>query len=295
MNFIHHVNHITTQNNSTTYTMPSPTHTSTMELTTPPDSPTTPPPTGTDPKPASSLPKSTSTTSLPILHPLTTIPENRTNTLPTHSNPGITPTTAHAGHTPIHPSRARHPTFRYPVYPDTPYSTGPSYTAMPYTPRPRGNTTGSQPISGSGPAFFVWPSGLPRALTSRLKPTTPILPTTTTTTPAKPALPASPADSEITREFEHEVRLQERRRQAEFPRRLLTALFGGVAVVAPMVVMSLGRSLVKSLVTSSVAMLVFGVVLAWTSAADEASLMVATAGYAAVLAVFVAVGDGTGG
>lgn len=91
------------------------------------------------------------------------------------------------------------------------------------------------------------------------------------------------------------MRLQERRRQAEFPRRLLTALFGGVAVVAPMVVMSLGRSLVKSLVTSSVAMLVFGVVLAWTSAADEASLMVATAGYAAVLAVFVAVGDGTGG
>jgi hypothetical protein len=144
-------------------------------------------------------------------------------------------------------------------------------------------------------AFFVWPTRLPRALTSSRKTGT-FLPTTTEK-PAQPPVsvkytPASPAETEITREFQHEVRLEARRRKEEFPRRLLTALFGGVAVVVPMVIMSLGRSLVKSLITSSVAMLIFGVVLAWTSAADEASLMVATAGYAAVLAVFVAVGDG---
>lgn len=241
-----------------------------------------------------------STTSLPILHPLTTIPENRTNTVPV---PGTTIST------PVHPARRAH-TLRYPVYPDTPYSAG--ATAMPYvstsSSRMRdGSTASSGPGSG---AFFVWPSGIPRTLTSRRSgpntnaTTTPtsILPIASRPAPQQAAAPPkpiptataapaySPADTEITREFEHEARLLEKRRKADFPRRLLTALFGGAAVVAPMVIMSLHRSLIKSLVTSSVAMLVFGVTLAWTSAADEATLMAATAGYAAVLAVFVAVG-----
>lgn len=55
--------------------------------------------------------------------------------------------------------------------------------------------------------------------------------------------------------------------------------------------MSIDRSLNKSLITSSVAVLLFGLVLAWGSTSDEISLFVATAGYAAFLAVFVAVGD----
>lgn len=252
-----------------------------------------------DPSSTSSTLRKTSnssTTSLPILHPLNTIPENgRTNTLPI-------PAPSSLGATPIHPLRAagRHSTFRYPVYPDTPFSGAP---VIPYTgPHRRYTSSGAEARPSN--AFFFWPTRISRTLTSKSKPhsrtVTSLLPTTTVSKPQrqppiypnKPIIPPSPAETEITRELQHEIRLEARRRKEEFPRRLLTALFGGVAVVAPMVIMSLGRSLIKSLITSSVAMLVFGVVLAWTSAADEASLMVATAGYAAVLAVFVAVGDG---
>lgn len=55
--------------------------------------------------------------------------------------------------------------------------------------------------------------------------------------------------------------------------------------------MSIDRSLEKDLITSSVAVLLFGITLAWLSTADEVNLFVATVGYAAFLAVFVAVGD----
>lgn len=260
-----------------------------------------------EPEPSSIPRRNPSTISLPILHPLNTIPEappstatNRTATLPVTY-------TSNAGMTPIRPS-GRHSAFRYPVYPETPYSYSSSGgpQRIPYTTQPGSGggarapyTPGvSNPTTTSSSPFFVWPSRLPRALTSSRNKTKSFLPTTTADKPlpnpagVKKHPPPSPAETEITREFQHEIRLEARRRKEEFPRRLLTALFGGAAVVVPMVVMSLSRSLVRSLVTSSVAMLVFGVVLAWTSAADEASLMVATAGYAAVLAVFVAVGDG---
>lgn len=55
--------------------------------------------------------------------------------------------------------------------------------------------------------------------------------------------------------------------------------------------MSIDRSLTKDLITSSIAVLLFGVTLAWVSTSDEVSLFVATVGYAAFLAVFVALGD----
>ncbi|KAK8124881.1 uncharacterized protein PG998_000640 [Apiospora kogelbergensis] len=92
-------------------------------------------------------------------------------------------------------------------------------------------------------------------------------------------------------ELEHELRMEEKRRRQEFPRRLLTALIGGVFVIVPMVVMSIDRSMTKCLITSSVAILLFGATLALSSTSDEASVFIATAGYAAFLAVFVAVGD----
>ncbi|KAI8628637.1 hypothetical protein F5Y19DRAFT_436534 [Xylariaceae sp. FL1651] len=57
------------------------------------------------------------------------------------------------------------------------------------------------------------------------------------------------------------------------------------------IIMSLNRSLKKSLLTSCVAVLLFGLILAWTATSDDSSLFVATAGYAAFLAVFLAVGD----
>ncbi|KAK8019247.1 hypothetical protein PG990_004385 [Apiospora arundinis] len=92
-------------------------------------------------------------------------------------------------------------------------------------------------------------------------------------------------------ELEHEIRMDEMRRIQEFPRRLLTAAVGGIFVVVPMVVMSIDRTLKKCLITSSVAILLFGATLAWCSTSDEAAVFIATAGYAAFLAVFVAVGD----
>lgn len=55
--------------------------------------------------------------------------------------------------------------------------------------------------------------------------------------------------------------------------------------------MSVDRSLTKDLITSSISVLLFGLTLAWVSTSDEVSLFVATVGYAAFLAVFVAVGD----
>ncbi|KAK7952623.1 uncharacterized protein PG986_008351 [Apiospora aurea] len=81
-------------------------------------------------------------------------------------------------------------------------------------------------------------------------------------------------------ELDHELRIEERRRRQEFPRRLLTA-----------VIMSLGRTMAKCLITATVAILMFGLTLAWSSTSDEASIFIATAGYAAFLAVFVAVGN----
>ncbi|KAK8139218.1 hypothetical protein PG984_002598 [Apiospora sp. TS-2023a] len=92
-------------------------------------------------------------------------------------------------------------------------------------------------------------------------------------------------------ELDHDLRIEERRRRQEFPRRLLTAAVGGIFVIVPMVVMSIGRTMTKCLITSTVAILLFGITLAWCSTSDEASVFIATAGYAAFLAVFVAVGD----
>ncbi|KAI0166090.1 hypothetical protein GGR57DRAFT_6490 [Xylariaceae sp. FL1272] len=63
-------------------------------------------------------------------------------------------------------------------------------------------------------------------------------------------------------EYRHEVHMMEKRRRSEFPRRLGTAIVGGVFVIVPMIIMSVGRSLTKSLVTSSIAVFLFGITLA---------------------------------
>ncbi|KAH9884584.1 hypothetical protein F4778DRAFT_762750 [Xylariomycetidae sp. FL2044] len=97
--------------------------------------------------------------------------------------------------------------------------------------------------------------------------------------------------SDITNmEFTHEMRMMELRRKKEFPRRLLTAIIGGIFVIVPMIIMSFDPSRIKSLVTSAVAVVLFAVTLAWCTTSDDSSLFVATAGYAAFLGVFVAAG-----
>jgi VIT1/CCC1 family predicted Fe2+/Mn2+ transporter len=70
------------------------------------------------------------------------------------------------------------------------------------------------------------------------------------------------------------------------------ALFGGLALIAPMLIMRLHSTLITQLVTTSVFVLAVGIVLAWYMRdADKKDILASTAAYAAVLVVFV----GTGG
>ena len=71
--------------------------------------------------------------------------------------------------------------------------------------------------------------------------------------------------------------------------RLIAAVFGGLSLIAPMLIMAIRPSQVKTLVTSSVAVLLFAVGLAWKSTAKIETLLATTAAYAAVMVVFVGV------
>jgi hypothetical protein len=73
-----------------------------------------------------------------------------------------------------------------------------------------------------------------------------------------------------------------------FYSRLIMALFGGLALIVPMLIMTLHRSKLTSLLTTSVFVLGLAVVLAWImDTADPKDIIGATAAYAAVLVVFV--------
>jgi len=73
-----------------------------------------------------------------------------------------------------------------------------------------------------------------------------------------------------------------------FLRRLYMALFGGFALIAPNLIMTLHQTKVTSLVTTSVFTLAVAVVLAhFMTDSTEKDILAATAGYAAVLVVFV--------
>ncbi|KAK1240458.1 hypothetical protein MKX07_004486 [Trichoderma sp. CBMAI-0711] len=70
--------------------------------------------------------------------------------------------------------------------------------------------------------------------------------------------------------------------------RFIVAFVGGASLVVPMLIMRLPRvSLAKSLVTVSVAVLLFAAVLSLVMRASNTDTMVSTATYAAVLVVFV--------
>ncbi|RFU76336.1 vit family domain-containing [Trichoderma arundinaceum] len=70
--------------------------------------------------------------------------------------------------------------------------------------------------------------------------------------------------------------------------RFIVAFIGGAALVVPMLIMRLPEvTLTKSLVTVSVAVLLFAVVLSLVLRASNTDTMVSTATYAAVLVVFV--------
>lgn len=73
--------------------------------------------------------------------------------------------------------------------------------------------------------------------------------------------------------------------------RFLIAFAGGAALVVPMVVMTIDKSVTKSLITVSLAVLLIAIFVSLGIRASNMETVLATATYAAVLVVFV----GTGG
>lgn len=69
--------------------------------------------------------------------------------------------------------------------------------------------------------------------------------------------------------------------------RFLIAVGGGCSVVVPMLIMSLEPSQIKSLVTVSLSVVLFALVMSLTFQTDNKDTLTATATYAAVLVVFV--------
>jgi len=89
------------------------------------------------------------------------------------------------------------------------------------------------------------------------------------------------------RELNKEVRQAKERKQA-VSERIWMGAFGGTAVIAPMLLMSLHRDLNTSLITSSVATALFALVLALAARNLKGQeVLGVTAAYAAVLVVFV--------
>ena len=73
-----------------------------------------------------------------------------------------------------------------------------------------------------------------------------------------------------------------------FRRRFFMALFSGLALIVPMLIMAIHNSLTKSLITSSLFVLAFAFVLA-LEISKESDIVLLTAAYATVLVVFVGV------
>lgn len=69
--------------------------------------------------------------------------------------------------------------------------------------------------------------------------------------------------------------------------RVLAALLGGLALIVPMLIMSLNPSTTKSLVTASVFVVVAAITMALASSGSWRDVVGFTAAYAAVLVVFV--------
>lgn len=72
-----------------------------------------------------------------------------------------------------------------------------------------------------------------------------------------------------------------------FWKRLYMALFGGVALVAPMLIMVLYKHFLTSVLTTSIAVFVFALVVATFSTSSPETVLASVAAYAAVLVVFV--------
>lgn len=95
------------------------------------------------------------------------------------------------------------------------------------------------------------------------------------------------------RELDRDGR-EARARKSALVERFAMALFGGVALIAPMLVMTLHPTQTTSLVTVSVATLLFALILAvFAKETAGKDVLAATAAYAAVLVVFIGTSTST--
>ena len=70
-------------------------------------------------------------------------------------------------------------------------------------------------------------------------------------------------------------------------KRFLLAFYAVVALIAPMLLMSLVKTLTCSLATTSIATMLFAILITFIKAVNEGQIFGITAAYAAVLVVFV--------
>ncbi|KAI1778053.1 hypothetical protein F4818DRAFT_404693 [Hypoxylon cercidicola] len=75
--------------------------------------------------------------------------------------------------------------------------------------------------------------------------------------------------------------------------RFVVAIAGGLFLVVPMVIMTIYPSTTKSLITVSIFVLLFALVLAFAAKVSNVETLISTATYAAVLVVFVGTTTGT--
>jgi VIT1/CCC1 family predicted Fe2+/Mn2+ transporter len=87
--------------------------------------------------------------------------------------------------------------------------------------------------------------------------------------------------------FSQRTRLVKDRSLRAFLRRFVAALFGGITLVGPMLLMVLHKDKATDLSTTSVAVFLFAIVVAYFSDAAPEMIVSVVAAYAAVLVVFV--------
>jgi len=90
-----------------------------------------------------------------------------------------------------------------------------------------------------------------------------------------------------TRELDKDGR-EARAEKNVFSERLWMAIFGGLALLVPVIIMTLVHGVTESLVTTSVAIVLFALALAvYATNTSGKDILAATAAYAAVLVVFI--------
>jgi hypothetical protein len=75
----------------------------------------------------------------------------------------------------------------------------------------------------------------------------------------------------------------------DYPARVILAACAGAALVVPMLIMAINMTPTKSLITVPVAVFLFGLVASVTVNLSNTEIFLVTAGYAAVLVVFLGV------